>query len=234
MWSVGRSVVTGTPPTRAAVLYSRGMADDEAGPEVTGDDDWTLGEMTVGEYRRMAERIKAEGREAFSDDELARFDAAHEQYAEVGKRMQQAIASQMPDLSAAVLRARETALGSITSRWRQDAEDSLRERVSTPSIEPPQVDEELWDSVAEAREEERDRQVAQVEALESIAGHMAEMKAEQKATSAAAQATTAEVGKLRTDGQKTGRWTIGLGVVSAVAALVAAVFAVLVYFAPPS
>ena len=106
--------------------------------------------------------------------------------------------------------------------------------MSTPFIESPVVDEELWDSVAEAGQEERDRQIAQVEALESIAGHMAEMKAEQKATSAAAQATTTEVEKLRADGQKAGRWTIGLGVVSAVAASVAAVFAVLVFLFPPS
>lgn len=214
--------------------YARRMADDEAGPEDAGDEDWTLGEMTVGEYRRMAERIKMEGRELFGSDELARFDVAHEQYSEVGKRMQQEIASQMPDLSAAVLKARETALESLAPKWRQEAESSLRERMSTPFIESPVVDEELWDSVAEAGQEERDRQIAQVEALESIAGHMAEMKAEQKATSAAAQATTTEVEKLRADGQKAGRWTIGLGVVSAVAASVAAVFAVLVFLFPPS
>lgn len=182
----------------------------------------------------MAARIKADGREAFRDDELARFDAAHEVNVRVSADTQRAAARLMPDLSEAVRKVRESALESMTSKWRQDAEDSLRERMSTPFIEPPQVDEEMWDSVAEAREEERGRQVAQVEALESIAGHMAEMKAEQKATSEASQATTAELGKLRTDGQKTGRWTIGLGVVSAVAASVAAVFAVLVFLFPPS
>ncbi|WP_133676844.1 hypothetical protein [Brachybacterium sp. AG952] len=209
------------------------MADDEVGPEDAGDGDWALGEMTMEEYRRMAERIKAEGREAFSADELARFDAAHQVNVSVSADAQRAAARLMPDLSEAVRKVRETALESMTSQWRQDAEDSLRERMSTSLIEPPQVDEELWDSLAEAKEEERAQREAEVRALESIAGHMAEMKAEQKATSKAAQATTAEVGNLRADGQKTGRWTIGLGVVSAVAASVAAVFAVLVFLFPP-
>ena len=216
------------------MLYSRGMADDEMDPEELEGDDWTLGEMTVGEYRRMAARIEAGGRDVFSPEQLARFDVAHAKYVEVGKRAQQSVADLMPDLSEALRKARETALGSMSSRWRQDAEDSVREFASTSFIEPPQVDEEMWDSLAEAKQDERDRQAAQVEALGSIAGHMAEMKAEQIKTSAATQATTTEVQKLRVDGRGTGRWTIGLGVVSAVAASVAAVFAVLVYFFPPS
>lgn len=216
------------------MLYSRGMTDDEMDLEESDGDDWTLGEMTVGEYRRMAARIREEGREVFSREELARFDAGHEQMTAVAARAQQSVASLMPDLSEAVRKARAVAFGSEASKWRQDAEDSVREFASTPFIEPPQVDEEMWDSLAEAKQEERDRQAAQVEALESIAGHMAEMKAEQIKTSAATQATTTEVQKLRDDGRGTGRWTIGLGVVSAGAASVAAVFAVLVYLYPPS
>ena len=125
------------------MLYSRGMADDEMDPEELEGDDWTLGEMTVGEYRRMAARIEAGGRDVFSPEQLARFDVAHAKYVEVGKRAQQSVADLMPDLSEALRKARETALGSMSSRWRQDAEDSVREFASTSFIEPPQVDEEL-------------------------------------------------------------------------------------------
>lgn len=222
-----------TPPTRGTVLYSRVMADDETGSGRVGDEDWTLGEMTMGEYRQMAARIESEGRGVFSDEELARFDAAHEQQKAIAEQARQSIARILPDVVPKLERAWTTTLGPTPAERQQELEQSIRERMSRPSVVVPQVDEELMDSVAEAAEEERARQVAQVEALESIAGHMAEMKAEQKATSEAAQATTAEVGKLRTDGQKTGRWTIGLGVVSAVAASVAAVFAVLVFLFPP-
>lgn len=210
------------------MLYSRGMADDEMDREEFEGDDWDVAGMPLGEYRRMAARVEAEGRDGFTPEELARFDAAHKEYVEVSKRAQQSVASMMPDLSEALRKARETALGSMTSKWRDDAEESVREFASTPFIEPPQIDEGMWDSLAEAKQEERDREIAQVEALDSIAGHMAEMKSEQEATSLAAQATTTEVEKLRTDGRKAGRWTI----VSAIAASVAAVFAVLVYFFP--
>ncbi|MGP5251479.1 hypothetical protein ACTXLT_03105 [Brachybacterium alimentarium] len=209
------------------------MVDDDLNPEDTGDSGSTGAEMSVGEYRRMAARIEKDGRDVFSSEELERFDAMGSSNAVVAERMQRGIVSQMPDVSEAIKGARTAAMKPWTEKWKSDAEDSVRDFASRSRWVPP-VDEEWMDSLAEGKQEEVARQVAQVDALELIAGHLAEVKAEQKQTSAATQVTATEVQKLRDDGEKTGRWTIGLGVVSAVAASVAAVFAVLVYLYPPS
>lgn len=203
------------------VAYPLGMVDDAMGPASVGDEDWTLGEMTMGEYRQMAARIEAEGRDAFSGEELARFDAAHEQQQAVARQVWASASGVMTDVSDALRKVRETAMEPTVAKRRQEVEESMRERMSGPSVVVPPVDEEWMDSVAEVREEERARQVAQVEALEAIAGHMAEMKVEQRAT-------TSEVGELRTDGRRTSRWTV----VSAVAAVLAAVFGALALFLP--
>lgn len=73
------------------------MSEDEAA--VGGEQDWQEFEeeldvagMSVGEYRRLRERVKADGRESLSDEERERYDAADAEMSASLRKVQDVVA----------------------------------------------------------------------------------------------------------------------------------------------
>jgi hypothetical protein len=187
---------------------------DEA-EHLGSEDDYGADALTVGEYRRLDAQIKAEGRESIPAEDLERYDAAKDRNDAVARQMREAIMRQMPDVAETLKRVGDATMRSAPKGPGLKVTEPAEVLPKAPTVPPAMLDDDFVDSLAEAKREEREREQAQTDALELIAGHVAEMKAEQAET-------TASVNGLRKDGKRAGGWNIAGVLLAGVAALFAA------------
>lgn len=216
------------------------MSDDEA-PSGGGEsaDDWTdfedeldVAGMSVGEYRRLRERVEADGRESLSDEERKRYDAADAEMTASIRKVQDVVAKHwksppiVEDLRRQIAAAStidytalhesiarvglspaarlgKEALEQLEREQAKQASKLVRDSVARPELRSgpgsasphsvvPQVDDSVFDGLAEAQEEARAEEAAHRAAeLEALAG-----------IAAAVQSTEAQINELRQESAK--------------------------------